>query len=66
MGGHNIVGSFIYAGKPQLMVPVYFNEQATASKVRALGAKLKHFDLPFAVKGAIGSVDDLAAVGPRK
>lgn len=40
MGGHNIVGTFLHAGKPQLMVPAYFTERVTSGKVAALGAGL--------------------------
>jgi len=36
-GGHNIVGSFLAAGKPQLVVPNMFPEYVTARKVAELG-----------------------------
>ena len=99
MGGHNIIGSFMGAGKPQLMVPAYFNERITATKAeaagvglisgvdakqlqerlgmlvrepayaekaRALGAKLAPLTLESALKGAVDSVNELAAMGPRR
>ncbi|MGH9553772.1 MAG: glycosyltransferase [Terriglobales bacterium] len=37
-GGHNIAGSFLMAGKPQLCLPALFPEAVTAGKVFALGA----------------------------
>ncbi|HEY1772168.1 MAG TPA: hypothetical protein VGH91_03120 [Gammaproteobacteria bacterium] len=39
-GGHNIVGSFLAAGKPQLALPNMFPEYITAGKVEGLGAGL--------------------------
>ncbi len=39
-GGHNIVGTFLHAGKPQLCIPSYFPERITSEKVTALGAGL--------------------------
>lgn len=99
MGGHNIVGSFLYAGKPQVMVPAYFTERVTAQKIAALGAgvmsgvdpaelgerlgmlvrdagfagkaqaiakKLAPSSMEFGLKGAVASVNELAAMGPRK
>ncbi len=39
-GGHNIVGSLLAAGKPQLLVPNMFPEYVTAGKVLGLGAGL--------------------------
>jgi hypothetical protein len=39
-GGHNIVGTFLAAGKPQLMIPNYFPERVTAEKITGLHAGL--------------------------
>ena len=39
-GGHNIAGSLLAAGKPQLLVPNMFPEYVTARKVAGLGAAL--------------------------
>jgi hypothetical protein len=39
-GGHNIVGTFLAAGKPQLMIPNYFPERITAKKIAGLHAGL--------------------------
>lgn len=39
-GGHNIVGSVLQAGKPQLCLPTLFPERITAEKMIALGAGL--------------------------
>lgn len=39
-GGHNIVGSFLAAGKPQLMLPNMFPEYVTAGKIVGLGTGL--------------------------
>lgn len=39
-GGHNIVGSFLAAGKPQLALPNMFPEYVTAGKVVGLGTGL--------------------------
>ncbi len=39
-GGHNIVGSFLYAGKPQLCLPWTFPEGATSRKLLAMGTGL--------------------------
>jgi hypothetical protein len=36
-GGHNIVGSFLAAGKPQLVLPNMFPERLTGSKVAGYG-----------------------------
>jgi hypothetical protein len=99
MGGHNIVGSFLQAGKPQLMVPAFFTERVTANKVqalgaglisgiepaqvasqleallrdtgmaekaRAIGAKLAHYTVAGALKGAADTINELAKLGPRK
>ena len=96
MGGHNIVGSFLAAGKPQLMLPIYFTERVTAGKVAALGAgvmsgleklavnlavlqqesyaakarataeRLQHFSMTRALENAVDTVNQLAAMGPRK
>ncbi len=40
-GGHNIAGTFLAAGKPQLMVPNFFPERVTAEKIVALQAGLR-------------------------
>jgi hypothetical protein len=40
LGGHNIVGSFLGAGKPQLMIPNYFPERVTSLKIAGLHAGL--------------------------
>ena len=40
LGGHNIAGTFLGAGKPQLIVPAYFTERVTGRKVAGLGAGL--------------------------
>ncbi|HEX7966493.1 MAG TPA: nucleotide disphospho-sugar-binding domain-containing protein [Gammaproteobacteria bacterium] len=37
-GGHNIVGTLLYAGKPQIAIPTVFPERITAEKVAGLGA----------------------------
>jgi hypothetical protein len=99
MGGHNIVGTFLGAGKPQLMVPSVFPERVTAMKIAALGAGLEsgldpkeladklaqlqrdagfgekaraaagrvaHLSTEYALKGAVESVNQLAAAGARK
>lgn len=39
-GGHNIVGSLLHAGKPQLCLPSVFPELITTEKVVGLGAGL--------------------------
>lgn len=39
-GGHNIVGSFLAAGKPQLVVPNMFPERVTARKIAGQGVGL--------------------------
>jgi hypothetical protein len=39
-GGHNIMGSFLGAGKPQLALPRLFPERITAEKVAGCGAGL--------------------------
>jgi UDP:flavonoid glycosyltransferase YjiC (YdhE family) len=39
-GGHNIVGSFLAAGKPQLVLPNMFPEYVTAGKIAGLGVGL--------------------------
>jgi len=39
-GGHNIVGSLMHAGKPQLCLPTLLPERLTAEKVAALGTGL--------------------------
>ena len=39
-GGHNIVGTLLYAGKPQLALPTLFPERITGEKIAALGAGL--------------------------
>lgn len=39
-GGHNIVGSFMYAGKPQLCLPWTLPEGVTSRKLLALGTGL--------------------------
>jgi UDP:flavonoid glycosyltransferase YjiC (YdhE family) len=39
-GGHNIVGTFLAAGKPQLALPTVFPERVTAEKVAAYDAGL--------------------------
>ncbi|HEX4300118.1 MAG TPA: nucleotide disphospho-sugar-binding domain-containing protein [Gammaproteobacteria bacterium] len=39
-GGHNIMGSFLGAGKPQLALPRLFPERVTAEKVAGCGAGL--------------------------
>jgi UDP:flavonoid glycosyltransferase YjiC (YdhE family) len=42
-GGHNIVGSFLQAGKPQLCVPAFFPDRITSERVVELGAGLMAF-----------------------
>ena len=39
-GGHNIAGSLLQAGKPQLCLPTLFPERITAEKIIALGTGL--------------------------
>lgn len=39
-GGHNIVASFLQAGKPQIPLPMVLTERVTAEKLAALGAGL--------------------------
>lgn len=39
-GGHNIAGSFLQAGKPQLCIPTVFPERVTAEKLVGLGVGL--------------------------
>jgi UDP:flavonoid glycosyltransferase YjiC (YdhE family) len=39
-GGHNIMGSFLGAGKPQFALPRLFPERITAEKVAGCGAGL--------------------------
>lgn len=46
MGGHNIVGSFLAAGKPQLAIPSVFTERITGKKIAALGAGLVGLEPP--------------------
>lgn len=97
-GGHNIVGSFLAAGKPQLVLPNMFPERITGGKItghgvgllsrwgevdfseklrkllqeagfseqaKTVAARLVHFDMHYAFKEAVTSVDALAKVGPR-
>jgi UDP:flavonoid glycosyltransferase YjiC (YdhE family) len=40
LSGHNIVGTFLAAGKPQLCLPSVFTERVTANKIETLGAGL--------------------------
>ena len=39
-GGHNIVGTLLYAGKPQLALPTVFPERVTGEKIAGLGSGL--------------------------
>jgi hypothetical protein len=40
-GGHNIVSTFLYAGKPQLTVPLMLPEHITAIKLKEMGMGLR-------------------------
>jgi UDP:flavonoid glycosyltransferase YjiC (YdhE family) len=37
-GGHNIAGTLMWHGKPQLIIPTVFPERVTGEKIAALGA----------------------------
>jgi len=54
MGGHNIVGSFLQAGKPQLMLPMYFTERVTSTKIETLGAGLLSGLVPAELQDRLG------------